>query len=134
MRELGFDTKLPQKGADHIPYPDLIELARYYQQAGVEAFAGNMVGTGAALDSPALPFDPAMVLLVDETQNVLAIKFPSQPTDTATTVKAAAVGAAAASITLGMKKFTLGTNADVNTVADVIRFVAIGFRDQGGSL
>lgn len=115
-----------------VPYPDWRQFIQGVLLRGAEAASGTVVGTGALLDVPT-PFDPAAVILIDETQGVLALKMPGQATDTALTQKNAVTTAAAAgSITLGSGKFTIGVNADLNTAADVIRWTAFGFSAQGG--
>jgi cobalamin biosynthesis protein CbiG len=134
MRTSHAQQQIPQTGREAVPYSDWRQMIEGVMLRGAEMQAGTVAGTGAALDV-ALTFDPAVVVLIDETQNVVAIKHPGQATDIATTIKAAVVGAAAATCTLGtqgQKKFTIGTNADVNTVADVVRWIAIGFSAKGG--
>lgn len=132
-RKSNAQTQIPT-GIQDTPYLDSTKVVQGLLSRMSESQAGSVVGTGAALDV-ALDFDPAVVILIDETQNVVAIKHPGQPTDEATTIKAAVVGSVPATITLGAlgeKKFTIGTNADVNTIADVVRWVAFGFSATGG--
>lgn len=133
MRTSYAQTQIPPRGRDAVPYPDWRQFINGAMLRTAEAMSGTVTGTGAALDV-ATPFDPAVVMLVNETQGVLAVKMPGQTGATALTQKAGATtAAAAASITLDTGKFTLGTNADVNTAADVIRWTAWGFSALGGA-
>jgi hypothetical protein len=121
------------ESTEQIPHPDWRAIANGMLKHGSEMFFGTMTGTGAALDSPTLPFDPAMVLVYNLTDVSVHIKLPSQAGAVSLAIKAAVSATAANGITLGVKKFTLGTDADLNAAADVLHFVAIGSRDIGGS-
>jgi len=126
-------TQIPPRGRDAVPYPDWRQFINGAMLRTAEAVSGTVIGTGAALDVPT-PFDPAVVMTVNETDGSFAIKMPGQPGATALVQKAGATTPAAANaITLDTGKFTLGTNADVNTAADVIRWTAWGFSALGGA-
>lgn len=134
MARISNAQSLIPTGIQDTPYIDTTKLVQGIFGRGAECQAGSVTGTGALLDV-SLSFDPAVVVLIDETQNVVAIKHPGQAAAAATTIKAAVVGSAADTCTLGTlgaKKFTIGVNADVNTAADVIRWIAFGFSSSGG--
>lgn len=134
MRQLAFDTKLPSTGASHIPYADLVEMANYYFQNGMEAFAGKIAdATGAAMDVTT-PFDPAVVIIFNETDLSVHAVTPSVAAGKSFEWKADVALNAANGITLGTKKFTIGTAANLNALHDVLHWIAFGFRDQNGSL
>jgi hypothetical protein len=139
MRESYAQTQVPTQGKDAVPYATWLEIANKLLRNGVEAFFGTVAGTGGALDVDT-PFDPAAVLIYNETNDALFLFLPSMDAAKAVEIAAVAtqaqvvVAIAANGITLGVKKFTLGTNADLNTAADVIHYMALGARDVGGSL
>lgn len=119
----------------NIPLPDFDQVINKLGLYAVEMYFGTMTGTGASLDSPTLPFDPAAVFLVNQTQASAWWKLPTMADDD--TLKVVTAGTqtydAAGGITLGTKKFTLGTDAQLNAVSDAIHFVAIGQKGKGGS-
>jgi hypothetical protein len=119
----------------NIPLPDFDQVINKLGLYSTELYFGTMTGTGASLDSPTLPFDPAMVLVINQTQVAWFLKLPTMADDdTAKTVTAGTFTYdAAGCITLGTKKFTLGTDAQINTASDVIHFVAWGQKGKGGS-
>jgi len=116
-----------------IPHPDFRALINGVFKHSGEWFFGTMTGTGATLDSPTLPFDPAMVILLNETDGSVHIATPTTGTAKGMSIKLAAAWMSTVGITIGVKKFTLGTDADLNGAADVIHFAALGVRDLGGS-
>ncbi|MDQ3170286.1 MAG: hypothetical protein M3Q55_09140 [Acidobacteriota bacterium] len=134
-RESFAETQIPTTGRAGIPYPDYHKIVQGLLLHGAEMFFGTMTGTGAALDSPALPFDPAMVMIINQTTLCKGIKLPSMADDDF--YKEVAAGTAtydtAGGITLGVKKFTLGTDVELNAAANVIHFVAFGAKSVGGS-
>lgn len=132
-------SQIPAKSVASVPYLDFRNITAMMAAVG-EVFFGKVTGTGVALPVTGLPFDPAAVLVVNETQLASFEKWPSMPAgDTFKRVTAGTMSkiATTAGITLGAKgerKFTIGTDAALNTAADVIHFVAIGSRGLGGSL
>lgn len=116
-------------------YLDAVEIARGLFKHGGEMFCGTTTGTGSAIDVPT-PFDPAVVILFNETAPCLAIKMPSMAGDDSIKIVAAGTMTYVTSnmITLGVKKFTIGSDADINTAAEVTHWIALGARDVGGSL
>lgn len=139
MRESYAETQIPTEGKDAVPYPGWREVVRKLGLHGAELFFGETVGTGAALDV-GTPFDPAAVLIYNLTRPALFLFLPSMTAGHVAELAAVAtqaqvvVAVAANGITLGTKKFTIGTDADLNTIADVIHYMAIGARDVGGSV
>lgn len=135
-RESYAQTQIPENGKAAIPYPDYHKIVQSLMLHGAEMYFGTMTGTGASLDSPALPFDPAMVLIVNQTTVCRGLKLPTMADDDFYKEVAAGTGTydAAGGITLGVKKFTLGTDAELNAAGNVIHFVAFGARDVGGSI
>jgi hypothetical protein len=138
MRESFAQTQIPAQGKDAVPYPTWLEIVQLIGRHGAELFFGTEAGTGSDLDIDT-PFDPAAVLIYNETNDALFVHLPTMDAAKAVEIAAVAtqaqvvVAIAANGITLGTKKFTLGTNADLNTAADVIHYMAIGARDAGGS-
>ncbi len=133
MRDLHLDVRRPTTGVSATPYLPTTNLALDLLKHMGEIFMGTMTGTGAALDSPALPFDPAIVIIINETDLSIHIHAPSMAAGEAAEIKLAVAFTAADAITLGVKKFTLGTHANLNAAADVLHFIAIGARNLGGS-
>lgn len=138
MREQNFDVLRPTDGKSDIPYPDVTTLALHLLKHSAEAYSGSVTGTGAAIEV-ATPFDPAVVILINRTAPALMIKTPGMAGDDS--FKAITAGTlsyvTANGITLsraGGKGFTIGTDADLNTAAEVVEYIAFGFRDLGGSL
>lgn len=125
-------TQIPTGKAD-TPYLDSTKLVMGLLKRMSESQGGSVTGTGAAIEI-ALDFDPAAVILFNRTAPCLAIKFPGMTTDTGmklTGVPALTASAAICTLgTLGQKKFTIGTDADVNTAAEVIEWIAFGFSDK----
>lgn len=138
MRELNLDVQRPTDGKSAIPYTDITTLALHMLKHSAECFSGSVEGTGAALEVE-LPFDPAVVLLINRSAPALAIKTPGMAGDdclkqiTAGTLSYITANGVTLSIADG-KGFTIGSDADINTAAEVIEYVAWGFRDLGGSL
>ena len=133
IRDTYAKTQLPTSVAS-IPFPDFKSLVNTMLKFGLEAYICDMEGTGALLDSPALPFDPAGVLVFNETDQSVHANFAGFGAAKMMSIKAAAAWVATDGITLGTKKFTLGVNADLNAAADVLHCVAFGQRGIGGSL
>lgn len=123
------EQQVPTSKKD-VPYADYLTLINSLMLHGCEAFCGKYTGTGASLDV-LTPFDPGVVIVYDHTQLALTIKLPTLLTDVAAQM-ILAVAEVTAAITLGTGKFTLGTNAGVNTAADVCHFIAFGVRPTGG--
>lgn len=140
IRTLYADAQLNvPPGKNDVPYATKLELVRSIMSHMSEAAAGSVTGTGAAIEV-ATPFSPGLVLLFNRTAPCFAMKTPGMAGDDC--MKLSGVPAltyvGANGITLGItgttKGFTIGTDADINTAAEVIEWVAIGFRDQDGSL
>jgi hypothetical protein len=127
-------TQLPlPKNA--LPYPSYIDLIRGLFQLAGEMVTGSVASTGAGIDV-VTPFDPAAVFLFNRTGLAWSVSSPSMTsgdglvsiTNGDMTFEVAGV------ITLGEKKFTIGTNADLNPVgAEVIHYGAFGSRPVQGS-
>lgn len=87
-------------------------------QRVVEIDWGTYTGTGVALDV-ATDGNPFVVVVSDTTQDTMGIHIKGMTDAHFFKVKTAAVGHTAANgITLGTNKFTIGTDADINTGAD----------------
>lgn len=128
---------LPDKAVNSVPYIDFRMLSAALAHVG-EFYFGSVEGTGAALEVTGLPFDPAVVILLNETDPGIGIYTPSMAAAKGVklTDAPALTFMAANGITLGAKgerKFTIGADADLNGAADVIHYVAIGSRGVGGS-
>lgn len=119
-------------GTSSPKFLDAIQIARGLFKHGVECAAGTVAGTGASLDV-VCPFDPAVVIILNETDGSVHIATPTTGAAKGMSIKAAAAWMATVGITIGDKKFTLGTNADLNAAADVLHWVAFGFRDLSPS-
>jgi hypothetical protein len=140
MRSLNSDFVLNvPPGKNDVPYATKLELVRSILANNAEVAAGTVTGTGAAFDV-ALPFDPGFVWACKTAGTgapVQAIKHPGLPDDDC--IKTVAAGTVtvdtAGLITLGgngQKKFSIGTDADLNENAQPIRWLAIGFRNYNG--
>jgi len=122
---------LPAKPVDSVPYVDFrVLLAALGSMC--EVFFGSVTGTGAPIDV-SCPFDPAAVVLINVTDPTLGLYLPSMAAaSVAKLTDAPALTVAVANgITLGAKaarKFTIGADADLNVVAEVIHYVAFGSR------
>lgn len=129
MRQTAADIALNvPPGKNDVPYPSKLELVRLLLAKNCECVAGKIAAaTGAAMDV-ATPFDPAFVIVWDATTAALWLKFPSLPDDDSVVIDTAAAGDAAGGITLGTLKFTIGTDAKINALNDVLHWVAFGFR------
>lgn len=97
-----------------------------------EVQVGEYTGTGAALDVP-LDFDPIFVFLVNLTDgDEWAVAFNTATVGTKSTKVVGAAGPATIAAqgilfaAAGARKFSLGTDADINQVGKVYQFVAIG--------
>ena len=130
-RETFADTQIPASGQAGVPYPDYQKIVRGLFQHGAEMVAGTVTGTGSALVVDELPFDPAAVIVWNQTDPGLFVHLPSftaahmaKLTDAPALTHATTNG-----ITLGTKEFTIGADADMNAAADVLHWVAFGFRD-----
>lgn len=140
MRQLNSDANLNvPPGKNDVPYATKLELVRAIMANSAEVAAGTTAGTGAAIDV-ALPFDPGYVWACKSAGTgapVQAVKHPGLADDDC--IKTVAAGTvtvdAAGLITLGtdgQKKFSIGTDADLNENTQPIRWLAIGFRNFGG--
>lgn len=126
-------------GKNDVPYPSKLELVRSIMSHMSECASGSVTGTGAAIEI-ATPFAPGVVLLFNRTAPAMAFKSPGMAGDDC--IKQVTAGTlsyiTSNGITLGItgtnKGFTIGTDADINTAAEVVEWVAFGFRDQDGSL
>lgn len=134
MRESYAQTQIPD-GKAGIPYPDYHKIVQGLLLHNAEVYFGSMVVAGAAIDSPELPFDPAMVVIVNAATGARGMKMPSMADDDTYKEVTAGTGTydTAGGITLGTKKFTIGTDAEL-CGAGTVHFVAIGSRGAGGSL
>lgn len=130
-REQYADSQIPLP-KESIPFADFSTLINGILKFGTETFMGTMVGTGASLDSPALPFDPAIVMIFNETDRSMHFATPTTGAGKCFSIKAAVAFVASGGITIGTKKFTLGTDADLNAAADALHFVAIAARPVSG--
>lgn len=115
-----------------VPYPTWADATTTLFAKGAEAYACGATGAATALDV-ALPFDPAVVFVYNETTLATFMMLPSMAAGKA--LKEITAGTksllAANGITLGVGKVTLGTS--VQTTSDVLHVLAIGFRENGGS-
>lgn len=133
IRNLAADIYLnTQTGKTDVPYPSKTELVRAIMASMCEAAAGTIASATGASTDVVLPFDPAVVFVWDLTKLSLNIKLPTQPTDVAIQIILAAASVAGC-ITLGTLKFTIGTNANINSAADVLHWCAFGFRGNTGT-
>jgi hypothetical protein len=134
-RESYAQSQLPARGRDAVPYPDYKTLVDGLLLRTSEARSGGVTGTGAAIDVT-LDFDPAVVILINRTAPCLVIKLPGMATSSSLkAVTAGTLSFAASTCTLGAvgeNKFTIGTDADINTVAEEIEWVAFGFSPKDG--
>lgn len=137
IRNLYADIYLnAQNGKTDVPYPSKLELVRAIMQHAAEACSGSLTGTGSAIEV-VTPFAPGMVILFNRTAPCLVVKMPGMaaaasmklsgaPALTYTGTNLITLGVAA-----GPLGFTIGSDADLNTAAEVVEWVALGFRDQG---
>lgn len=100
--------------------------------------SGSFAASGAAMtvgpettddvQDTSLEFDPAVVLIANETTGCLFLSVVS-PAGKAWKLKAAdntIAFVAADALTLGTRQFTVGVEGDLNNAADQIRYVALG--------
>lgn len=135
-RESHAEQQIPQDGAASVPYADQYEIARALMGRGAEMVAGSVTTpSSGTLDVTDLPFDPAAVVLINETDAGLFVHTPSMGdgemlklTDTPALSFVSSNG-----ITLGDKQFTIGTDSDLNGNGDTVHYLAIGFPDKGDS-
>lgn len=110
---------------DEAAYATWSQIARGMMGASVDGVIVETVGTGAPLDVDGLTFDPAMVLVINETTDIMSIHVSGMTADTA---RAFATGLAIANgVTLGAAeegKVTLG--AGLHAASDVLRVVCFG--------
>lgn len=126
-------------GIQDTPNPDVRKQVQGIFDRVVESQSGTVLGTGAAIEVT-LDFDPAEVRLIKATGTGAPItmeKHPGMADDD--TLKTVAAGTrtldAAGGVTLGsqgQKKFTIGTDADINEVGVAILWTAKGYSSQGG--
>lgn len=139
IRSLYADEQLNvPPGKNDVPYATKLELVRAILRHASECAAGSVTGTGAAIEV-ATPFSPGVVMLFNRTAPCFALKTPGMTL--ANAMKLAGTPALtydADTCTLGItgttKGFTIGADADINSAAEEIEWVAWGFRDQDGSL
>lgn len=125
------ESRIPE-GIESVPYLDSTTVVRDLLKRATEAQSGGVTGTGAAIEV-ALDFDPAVVILFNRTAPCAAMKLPGMATDNAMKIVTAGTVSFSASVcTLGVGKFTIGTDADVNTVAEEIEWLALGFSALDG--
>jgi len=93
-------------------------------------FSGAYIGTGVALDIEVIGWKPDRVELinVDDADVPLILKTDMMPDDEFFMTKAGAnsIVAAGQGITLTDKGFSVGTDADLNTSGETVKFVAFG--------
>jgi len=106
------------------PYADVRPLMKALTNVGQVEFITGIAGTGALLDVETQG-DPRGVILFNRTQNAMAFHIKGMPAASAMKVVAAAAWTAADCITLGDEKFTIGVDADLNTLADDIDALVI---------
>lgn len=107
--------------------------------ASAEMAVGEYTGTGAALDV-ALPFEPSFVAVFDLSDAASTAGFAFNTTNAGTksyVLKPVATTPAASQLamlasqgitfTAGSKKFTLGTDTNVNNTGKTYQYVAFGF-------
>lgn len=134
MRESYAQSQVPADGKSSTPFPDYHKIVQGMLKHGTECVSGSVTGTGAALEV-ATPFDPGVVLLFNRTAACFVMKTPGMTG--ANAMKLSGVPALtfdADSCTLGVaagKGFTIGPDADINSAAEEIEWVAFGFRDAG---
>lgn len=104
-------------------YPLVMDLISALHQI-LQVQFGSETATGAAM-TITTQGNPRCVLWYDETQECLAINMTGMAADSAFKIDNVAVSDAAAdAITLGTNSFVVGVDADMNTVADTIFWVA----------
>jgi len=101
------------------PYADVRPLMKALTNVAQFETITGIAGTGAALDVETQG-NPRAVVLINRTQNCLAVHTKGMPNASAMKVTAAAAWIAVNGITLGSEKFTIGTDADLNTNLDAI--------------
>ncbi len=139
MRTSYAQSQIPARGRDAVPYPDWRTFIDGVMLRAAETRSGTVTGTGAAIEV-ALDFDPAEVSLYKMTGTGAPItmdKHPGMGDDD--TLKTIANGTrtldAAGGVTLGtvgQKKFTIGTDADINEAGVAILWTARGYSPTGG--
>lgn len=97
--------------------------------SGTNSITGQYVGDGAARDIP-LPFNPSYVRIVSVTEN--AITEQTKELEDGNSLQAVLADVSAISlldtgegITLGVGKFSIGDNANINTADSVYTWLAI---------
>lgn len=112
-----FANVLASIQADHTnTYPEVRELVGAFTNMA-QFYVTSVTGTGAALDV-STPGDPRFVIVINGNDGTTGIKLPSMATSNAMKLNATgpAVSVAANMITLGTDKFTIGNDAQLNTV------------------
>lgn len=128
---------LPNDPKKAVPYTDFATLLAALSSMG-EIHFGTVVGTGASLPVTGLPFDPAAVIVWNQTDPGLYVHLPSMTaahmaklTDAPALTHATSLG-----ITLGAKgarSFTIGADTDMNAAADALHYIVFGNRKLLGS-
>lgn len=124
------ENKIPTPQTE-AAYATWTAIARDLLGASVDGVVKAVTGTGAALDVDGLSFDPAVVLTLNETTDIMTIHMVGM---TANTARAFATGLAVANgVTLGAAgegKITLGTGLHANL--DVMHVLILGVPVQQG--
>jgi hypothetical protein len=119
------DALIEDKTEPYAGVAQLSQIASLLSSRAVRGAVGTYTGTGSALDVD-LDFDPDVVVIVDSTQAVVGIHFAGMADAYAMKLKQGAFAYVTANgITLGTEKFTIGTDGDFNTGADVGFYLAL---------
>ncbi len=94
--------------------------------SGTQTKTGQYVGDAAARDIP-LPFNPAYVRIVSVTENAITEQTEelADGESLQTTIAASIAVLGSQGITLGVGKFSIGTDAKINTAASNYVWIAI---------
>ncbi|MCH9838594.1 hypothetical protein K0U83_23225 [bacterium] len=126
------ETKIPT-GKTSPVYMDAQQIVNGFLGHNAEVEFGTVTGTGALI-TIATSFDPAMIMVINQTDSSIHFLTPSMPAGSMMSIKAAAAYVGTNGLSLLDGGFTIGTNADLNAVADVLHWTALAAPDRDGSL
>lgn len=129
-RESYAETQIPNfEGANSAKYLDAKQIVRGLLGAMAEVASGTVEGTGSAIEVET-PFDPAIVILINQDDPTVLVHSPSMPAASGLklTDAPALTFPTTNGVTLGSKGFTIGADADVNASGETLHWIAIGGR------
>ena len=137
MRQSYAQDQVPTQGKDAIPYPSWLEIVQKIMKHGAEAFVGEVLGAGGAGgDLAGIPFEPAVIVLSENTGPLLQLQVPGSAgkVDINMISGAAAGTAIPAAVQQPDGTWTLSLPTGLVPDGDTASLVILGVRQVGGSL